>query len=234
MTAAGFEAMAVYGQTLYLLIEAQTPQSQKDMHTYLVSGTLEAGGNQLQLDLSAPVELPQQAHFYNLSYESLTVAGDKLIALYEVNSRALNPAPYAVVIDPETRAISTLPMPAVGARITDVTPPDERGQFWALSCCLLGEALIATDLDVIAKEYGLSVLTAPVHETPQIVPLRYTDQGIVRADLPALSAAWTDGTVLENWEGIARLDDRGFLIVTDQYPDTRLGFLPAPSGALKP
>ena len=234
VTAAGFEAMAVSGQTLYLLIEGQSPQAQKDMHTYLVSGAIAPDHSQIVLDLSAPVELPQQAHFYNLSYESLTVVGDRLVAFYEVNTPALNPSPRAVVIDPATRAVTTLPMSAVDARITDVTPPDERGEFWALSCCLLGEALIATDLDVIAQEYGLTVLTAPVHETPQFVPLRYTDQGIVRADQPAVSATWTDGTVFENWEGIARLDDRGFLIVTDQYPDTRLGFMPVAPGALKP
>ena len=29
-----------------------------------------------------------------------------------------------------------------------------------------------------------------------------------------------------NWEGIVRLDDRGFLIATDKYPEMILGFIP--------
>ena len=31
---------------------------------------------------------------------------------------------------------------------------------------------------------------------------------------------------LRNWEGIVRLEDRGFLLVTDKFPETILGFVP--------
>ena len=34
--------------------------------------------------------------------------------------------------------------------------------------------------------------------------------------------------VARNWEGIARLEGRGFLLVTDQFPDTILAFVPYP------
>jgi hypothetical protein len=29
-----------------------------------------------------------------------------------------------------------------------------------------------------------------------------------------------------NWEGVVRLEDRGFLLVTDTFPRTLLGFVP--------
>ena len=35
-----------------------------------------------------------------------------------------------------------------------------------------------------------------------------------------------DASVGRNWEGIARLGDRGFLIATDKFPETLLGFVP--------
>jgi hypothetical protein len=31
-----------------------------------------------------------------------------------------------------------------------------------------------------------------------------------------------------NWEGIVRLDERGFLLMTDEDPDTILAFVPRP------
>ena len=36
------------------------------------------------------------------------------------------------------------------------------------------------------------------------------------------------GLLPRNWEGIVRLDNRGFLLVTDQYPVTILAFVPSP------
>ncbi len=32
-----------------------------------------------------------------------------------------------------------------------------------------------------------------------------------------------------NWEAMVRLDDRGFLIMTDRYPSTLLAFVPLPA-----
>jgi hypothetical protein len=31
-----------------------------------------------------------------------------------------------------------------------------------------------------------------------------------------------------NWEAIVRLDDLGFLIASDKYPETEIGFVPLP------
>jgi hypothetical protein len=31
-----------------------------------------------------------------------------------------------------------------------------------------------------------------------------------------------------NWEGLVRLDERGFLIMTDKFPETILGFVTMP------
>ncbi len=234
VTAAGFEAAALDGSTLYLLIEGESMQSATTMRSWLVTATIAPDLSRATLDLTAPVELPQQAHFHNLSYESLTIIHHQPVALYEVNSQALNPQRAAIVIDPQTGAIHTLPLPEIGARVTDMTLPDNQGVFWALSCCLLGAAVIEHDVSLIARQYGLSALTAPLQETVQLVPLRETDRGIVAADQPIIDTAWSDQTLQENWEGIARLDDRGFLVVTDTYPRTELGFIAVPPGTLKP
>ncbi len=35
-----------------------------------------------------------------------------------------------------------------------------------------------------------------------------------------------DEKASRNWEGIVRLNDRGFLVATDKYPEMILGFIP--------
>ncbi len=35
-----------------------------------------------------------------------------------------------------------------------------------------------------------------------------------------------------NWEGLARLGGRGFLVATDTYPETLLAFVPAPTDSI--
>jgi hypothetical protein len=58
-----------------------------------------------------------------------------------------------------------------------------------------------------------------------------THEGIALADRPPLQLALSDdllGMIGRNWEGLARLDPRGFLLVTDTFPGTILAFVPAP------
>jgi len=38
------------------------------------------------------------------------------------------------------------------------------------------------------------------------------------------------GNDARNWEGIVRLDNRGFLLATDKFPTTILGFVPTGGG----
>ena len=51
--------------------------------------------------------------------------------------------------------------------------------------------------------------------------ITFVDRAPVQLELPGEDA--------RNWEGIVRLDDVGFLLVTDQYPQTILGFVPVPA-----
>ena len=57
------------------------------------------------------------------------------------------------------------------------------------------------------------------------VEFQYNEEGITRIDQPPIQLQLLPDD-LRNWEGIVRLDDRGFLIVTDKFPETILGFVP--------
>jgi len=43
---------------------------------------------------------------------------------------------------------------------------------------------------------------------------------------PPVELELIDAQTSRNWEGIARLDKRGFLVVTDEHPGTILAFIP--------
>ena len=56
--------------------------------------------------------------------------------------------------------------------------------------------------------------------------LRYHMGGVQLTDTPPIQLQLLSDD-LRNWEGIVRLDNLGFLLVTDKFPRTMLGFVPA-------
>jgi len=61
------------------------------------------------------------------------------------------------------------------------------------------------------------------------VEMQITDEGIALIDQAPIQLD-LPGEDARNWEGIARLDERGFLVVTDKYPQTLLGLVPVEAG----
>jgi hypothetical protein len=57
--------------------------------------------------------------------------------------------------------------------------------------------------------------------------MQYSANGIALTDTsPVLLTLVTD--VSRNWEGLAFLEGRGFLLMTDKFPETILAFVPMP------
>ena len=98
--------------------------------------------------------------------------------------------------------------------------------------CLLvsplpGEGDLRRETDPIAERYG----QGPTHQTyegvERLVEFQYSEAGITLLDVPPIQLALLEED-LRNWEGLVRLDERGFLIATDKFPQTILGFVPRP------
>ena len=63
----------------------------------------------------------------------------------------------------------------------------------------------------------------------RLLELRLTTDGrIVRTESPPLNLELLPDGECRNWEAVVRLDDRGFLLMTDKYPGTLLAFVPLP------
>jgi hypothetical protein len=224
----GFEAIVVTGDKVYLTVEAEPDEA--NMAGYVVAGTIAPDMSEIRLDPGMLVEIPPQAQVENASYETLVLVGDKLMALYEANGVNVNPNPIAYLFDLSLNPLGSLPFPNVEYRITDATPADAEGRFWAMNYFWPGDTRdYRPGPDPLVTKYGKGPTHTHYGACERLVQLRYTPQGIVLTDTPPIQLQLLDVTHSRNWEGLVELDGRGFLIITDEFPETLLGYVAAPS-----
>lgn len=194
----GFEAMAIVGDRVYLLAEAKRSD---EMFGYLLSGRITPAG--VELDLNNVKELPVADQVKNMGYEALVVSGDQVIALPEATFGHHVAHAFSLDLQP----LGTVAMPPVDYRLTDSTPADSDGRFWVANYHHPGDA-------------GLP--EAPRVEQLQPMRLqggRVEKDGAPRTITPDLSQPG------RNWEAVAKLDDQGFLVMTDEFPRAVFGFV---------
>jgi len=220
----GYEALA-FGpdQRVYTLIEAFDPDG-AGMVGYLVGGRVVGDLAAIELDLARRVALPGQTDYLNMAYESLIVDGERVIVLHEINGPRVNPAPRALVFDLDLAPLGALPMAPLDYRLTDVTAPDAAGRAWGINYFFPGEVFLHPSSEPLAERYGVGATHAQYAQVERLVALEIGADGITLADGPPVPFALEEAP--RNWEGIARLGERGLLLVTDRFPDTRLGFVP--------
>lgn len=205
----GFEAIAFAGQQAFFTIEA-APWGQ--MRGYLLRGEMAADMSRLQLDTSNIVELLPQSRQFNMAYEAILVDEGQVMAFYELNGTRFNRRPRALVLDRDMERKETAVLPNIPHRITDVTGIDEDGRFWAINYL----------------PRGLNLLTPqPIwwqHQpaVEQLIELQIRSSGIIQTTTPPIDL---HGQAGRNWEGVVRFDDLGFLLATDNHPQTMLGFV---------
>jgi hypothetical protein len=196
------------------------------MQGYLVSGVIDPLANQITLDTTRLAPLPPQAQVEGLAYEALTIVDDKVIAIYAANGVGLNQAPVAHVFSLELDPLGTIPFPNIEYRLTDATPADEQGRFWVLNCYDPANAELLPRNDPLFEKYGQGTTHAQYPHVERLVQLQYTAAGIVLVDEPPIQLQLAQE--YRHWEGLARLDEQGFLLMTDTTPYTILALVAKP------
>jgi hypothetical protein len=229
----GFEAITFAGDRIFLAIEARNSFLGGKMVSYIVEGSIAPDLSTIKLNNSPrQMSVEAQAELSNMSDETLVLYENKLISIYEANGKKVNPHPKAHVfsilngsenglwLQPE------LAFPNIEYRITDATPTDAEGKFWAINYMFPGDAikLLPSD-DTIRLTYGTgaSHTTSPIVE--RLVQFQVTKTGIALAPRPPMILQLASDGQARNWEGIAKLDERGFLLITDQHPRTIFAFV---------
>ncbi len=221
----GFEAIAFTGDNdVYLTIEAEADDG--SMTGYLVHGTIASDLSALTVDTDKMTKIEPQADINNLTDETLFVAGDKLVTLYEANGAGVNASPVAHRFGMDMAPADTVPMANIEYRITDATELDSNNHFWAINYFYPGDEDLLPASDPLAETWGKGATHQNSDGVERLVEFQYADSGITMTNATPIQLKLLEED-LRNWEGLVRLGDRGFLLMTDKYPGTILGFVPA-------
>ncbi|MBN1180565.1 MAG: hypothetical protein JXD18_15255 [Anaerolineae bacterium] len=216
----GYEAIAFAGERAYLTIEASPGAS---MQGYLVTGAITPDVSALRLDPESLVEIDPQAGLSNMSDEALFTVGDVVVTIYEANGANVNPEPVAHRFDAALGVLEAVAFPNVEYRITDATALDADGTFWAINYFWPGDVKLDPAADPLVAAFGVGATHAQSETVERLVAFRYDTAGIALVDAPPIQLELAGEA--RNWEGVVRLDERGFLLVTDKFPQTILGFV---------
>jgi hypothetical protein len=220
----GFEAIVFIGHDVYATVEAR-PDAEATVG-WLLAGRVVGDLERVVIDASRRIRLRAQNDLPNTSYEALVAQGDRLLAIYETNGE-VNPHPEVLVFDRELRPRGASPLEKIEYRVTDATDLDARGRFWVTNYHWPGAPWEAGSCP-ITEEYGQGETHARCATVERLVELTVTDQGVDVTREPPILLELVDDAHARNWEGLVRLGDRGFLVATDEYPESILAFVPRP------
>jgi hypothetical protein len=119
-------------------------------------------------------------------------------------------------------------MPHIEYRLTDATPLDRQGRFWAIDVFYAGERSLRTEDDPLSMAFGEGKTHSQLDIVERLIELQYSPDGITLTGTPPIQLQLVGRNRPRNWEGLARLDEIGFLMVTDKWPETILGFIANP------
>jgi len=223
----GYEAIGFSGGMVYMTIEAG---STAGTTCTVVRGTVTTEpGLSITLDPQSLTEIPQAVQLDNMGHEALLVLEDRVVTFYEANGANVNPSPVVQTFDLPLVPQAGVPMVSLEYRVTDVTTADASGHFWALNYFYPGEAdLLDPAPDPLAVQFGEGATHAASDVVERLVELAWSPTGVTHTGAAPIQLRLMPGDA-RNWEGLVRLDDRGFLIVTDKFPTTILAFVPFPA-----
>jgi len=220
----GFESIAFHGSDVFVTAEAHT---EKEGTTgYLLKGVVERDLASIRIDTTRRIPLARQASVDNLSYEALTVVDGRVTVVYEANG-PVNSEPRAEVFDLELNRLPSATMDRLAFRVTDLTNPDPEGRVWTTNYFYEGDSWADWECPLKAR-FGVGVSHTRAQHTERLVELRISAREVMLTERAPIQLELRHDGQARNWEGIARLGNRGFVLVTDQYPSTLLAFVPAP------
>jgi hypothetical protein len=214
----GYESIIFDDDTIYITIEAE---KHKKNSGFIARGTFDNSKNEIILDKKSLKKIKTPVMLRNMTYETILINNNLVITIYEVNSAKVNKSPVYHQFDKNLKSDSIKPFPFTEYRITDATEIDNEGKFWVTNYFWPGDYnLLKPDLNYTITE------EEDIKPVERLLEFQFIDEKIVRTETPPINIKLSELGDSRNWEGIVRLDDKGFLIVTDKFPGTILAFIP--------
>ena len=221
-----FEAIAFRGYEVYLTIEIKFADS---MSCLLARGHID----EKTLEITVPeqnltvIDVP--TYVDNMSYESLVIDEDRVIALFEANGDSLIKSPYALSINSSGNDVIKYPLSSINYRIADATRVDKNNRFWVINYFFPGDRkVLKPSNDILASKYGNGPSHSRSKRVERLIEYEIKNGKISLTKSAPIEIELEGEKTSRKWEALARYGNEGFLIATDKYPKphTLLAFLP--------
>ena len=221
-----FEAIAFRGYEVYLTIEIRFADS---MSCLLARGHID----EKTLEITVPeqnltvIDVP--TYVDNMSYESLVIDKDRVIAIFEANGDSLIKDPYALSINSSGNDIIKYPLSSINYRIADATKVDKNNRFWVINYFFPGDRkVLKPSNDILASKYGNGPSHSRSDRVERLIEYEIKNGKVSLTKSAPIEIELEGEKTSRKWEALARYGNEGFLIATDKYPKphTLLAFLP--------
>lgn len=219
----GFESITIKENTAFFTIENM---SDGKTETILIRGEIDSINKRIELKKESIIKDPTDLFIHNISNESILYYNEQIIPIFEVFGKNMNNNPKVSVFNKDLEFIKKIDFPNIEYRITDVTSVDENGKFWAINYFYPGDNnKLNPAQDEIILHHGLGKSHYIYDPIERLIQFQIRENEIVLTEEPPvyLKLATNNG---RNWEAIAKLNDIGFIIATDTFPETILAFVP--------
>lgn len=218
----GYEGIIFNGDDVYIVFE-----SYKNSNAFVVKGEIDFANNLVRLEAATLQEIEIPTKLPNLTAETITMFEDKILILYEVNGINLIENPKANLFSSELSSRSEILLPNIEYRVTDATEIEKDSTFWVINYLWPGEInYIKPQNDALFDKYGIGKSHQNSQTVERLVKLKISNNEIQFADQPPIYIQLNSNRGSRNWEGLVKLDEIGFLVATDMFPRTILGFIP--------
>lgn len=212
----GFESIAFRGNQVFATVEVE----RKDQtFGYLVRGRVSEDRSRIAME-GEGAQLSAQSDIEDLAYEALVIEEDRVVAFFEAACN-LDKVPVAHTFDFDLNPAGDMPVD-LQFRLTDATTVDRNGHFWVSNYYWGGDDWEAGACP-LQERFGVGSSHQQTRTVERLVELKATESGIEVLDSAPLQLALNDKP--RNWEGIARFEDAGLIIATDEHPKSMLAFV---------
>ena len=218
----GFESIAFYDDKFIITIEAE---EEKIMKSYMAWGKISPETLNMTITKDNLIEIKTPIQVKNMTYESALIYKNDVILFYEANGKNLQKSVFQPKISLINNSITYLKYPNIEYRITDVTSTDEKNRFWAINYFWPGDKKYLNPAkDKINENYDLNHNNKNSETIERLIEFEISKNKINLTNKKPIQLKLNDENS-RNWEGIVRLDQKGFIIATDKYPQMILAFV---------
>lgn len=110
-------------------------------------------------------------------------------------------------------------------RVTDATEADAEGRFWVTNYHWPGSPW-QPGVCTLTARHGTGDTHSHCRTVERLVELQWRAGEVRPTERAPILLELIDDDHARNWEGLVRLGSRGFLVVTDEHPESILAFVP--------